>query len=302
MDPKNIFSPIFLNNDNALSYLIENNYISITKQCIKCQKTTNIVKCSRSKVGWAYICPNMRCKKVMYIKILKESSIKIELCFLLRAVYCFTLNYDNNQAVSACEISAPSYIKIKKEILKKIATYNKTNVKIGGEGIEVQLDETAICNGRIITDPSNTLDETAGVQWIVGGVEKNNSRKLFLVLVPNRRQETLFDVFKKFIKPGSLLVTDGYPSYPGAVREFGSVHVVVNHSLGFKNEEGFTTNNIENVWSHFKTMYRSRHGLCHNLIPTFVEEFVFRKKNLRLKNNEQYCVVFTLLLNLLINN
>ncbi|KCZ79517.1 hypothetical protein H312_03090 [Anncaliia algerae PRA339] len=30
---------------------------------------------------------------------------------------------------------------------------------LGGEGIAVQCDETAICNGHIISDPSHTNDE-----------------------------------------------------------------------------------------------------------------------------------------------
>jgi hypothetical protein len=53
---------------------------------------------------------------------------------------------------------------------------------------------------------------------------------------------------------------------------------VVNHTTGFKTEEGYTTNKIENVWSHFKTMYRSKHGINHSIIPLFIKEFVFKKR------------------------
>jgi hypothetical protein len=42
-----------------------------------------------------------------------------------------------------------------------------------------------------------------------------------------------------------MCVTDGYPSYPGAVRKLGSVHEVVNHFIGFVN--GTHTNYIENA-------------------------------------------------------
>jgi hypothetical protein len=197
--------------------------------------------------------------------------------FLLRTIYCFVLEYDTKQTVSACEISNPTLIKIKKDMKVNIK-YNCRNEKIRGSGVEVQIDETAICNGKIVTCPSNTLDNTSGVQWIVCGVERQNGRNLFLVLVPNRKHETMLGVFKIFIMPGSFLVTVGYPSYISSVREFGSSHIVVNHSLGFKNEAGYTTNKIENVWSHFKTMYRSRTGFATIEFRISLKNFYFEKK------------------------
>ncbi|KCZ78198.1 hypothetical protein H311_00777, partial [Anncaliia algerae PRA109] len=54
------------------------------------------------------------------------------------------------------------------------------------------------------------------------------------------------------IKKGTLIITDGYPSYPKAVESFASQHIIINHSDGFNNADVFTTNNIENVWSYLK--------------------------------------------------
>jgi hypothetical protein len=83
-------------------------------------------------------------------------------------------------------------------------------------------------------------------------------------------------------------VTDGYPSYVPAVREFECQHVIVNHTVGFINEDEFTTNKIENVRSHLKTMHRKRNGLNHSLISGFVEEFWFRKRLLQDKNSSTF--------------
>ena len=163
----------------------------------------------------------------------------------------------------------------------------------------MQIDETAICNGRIITDPANTMDDTPNIQWIIGGVEKNNVRKLFLFIAPNRKKETILYMLNKFVKPGSIIVTDGYPSYPYSVQKFNSVHKVVNHTTGFKNEEGYTTNKIENILSHFKTVYRSRHGLNHCRIPSFINEFVSRKSFAFKRSSAGNRRVFMLLLTML---
>jgi ISXO2-like transposase domain len=89
--------------------------------------------------------------------------------------------------------------------------------KIGGPGIRIQVDETAICNGLVINNSSSSYDDLKGIQWIVGGVVEGDSRKFFVELVRNRKHETILGVFKRFINPGSIIVTDGYPSYPRAV-------------------------------------------------------------------------------------
>jgi hypothetical protein len=210
-----------------------------------CNNTANITKCSRRNTGFSYVCTSRKCKTIFPIQIFKNDSIKTQPYLLLRAIYCVVLEYDNSQAVSTCEISAPTYIKIKKEILKELKKFNKNNTKIGGKDIEVHLDETAICNGKIITCPSQSLDKVAGIQWIVGGVEKENGRNLFMTLVPNRKSETLLSVFENFIVSGSILVTDGYPPYTSAVKMFDSRKIVVNHTNGFKNDEGYTTNKLK---------------------------------------------------------
>jgi hypothetical protein len=98
-------------------------------------------------------------------------------------------NFDNAQSISIYEISEHTLIKIKKWLLTSIKNYNlETYEKIGVENCGVQLDETVICTGCIITQPSNTLDNVNGIQWILGGIEKNEARKFFMLLVPNRKR------------------------------------------------------------------------------------------------------------------
>ncbi|KCZ78406.1 hypothetical protein H311_00564 [Anncaliia algerae PRA109] len=87
--------------------------------------------------------------------------INIQLNKILRVFYCYIFDYSNVQAVNFCQISEPSYIKIKELIIKTVPNETK---KIGGEGLEVQIDETAICNGLIIKNPSSTLDDKKNVQ------------------------------------------------------------------------------------------------------------------------------------------
>jgi hypothetical protein len=60
------------------------------------------------------------------------------------------------------------------------------------------------------------------------------------------------NLFKKYVNEGTTVKTDGHLSYPKAVKSINGKHIVVNHSTGFKNDEGFHTNLIENFWSILK--------------------------------------------------
>ena len=142
-------------------------------------------------------------------------------------------------------------------------------VKIVGEGIEAQCDETAICNGELIHNPSSTLDNKLNVQWLLGGVEEGNCKNFVLKLVPNKKVPTILDMFKEYVIPGSIIGTDGYESCPKAVTEFGSCNEVVNYSVGFVNAQGAHTNQIENLWSHLKHAYWKLGGINKRRIDFF---------------------------------
>jgi hypothetical protein len=168
-------------------------------------------------------------------------------------------NYTAYQAISLCKISGDTYIKIKDVILVRIGQVGDQEYKIGGPGVQIQFDETAICNGLIIGNPSSEDESNTDIQWIVGGIVEGSCREFFVKLVPKLRHKTLLDSFRRGVIPGSKYTTDGYPSYPAAVSNFGSVHEVVNHSVGFVNEDGTNTNQIENLWSHLnKNMVRDQ--------------------------------------------
>lgn len=67
----------------------------------------------------------------------------------------------------------------------------------------------------------------------------------------------MLNFFNMYIDSGLIIRSDGYPSYPRAVIEFGS-HQIVNHSVGFKNSSIEKTNSIENVCSRVKGAHGSR--------------------------------------------
>lgn len=71
--------------------------------------------------------------------------------------------------------------------------------------------------------------------------------------IPNRKFETFKEIINQKVESKSIIKTDGHPSYPKAVEINNCLHIIVNHSRGFKNMDGHTTNSIEGMWVILKT-------------------------------------------------
>ena len=56
----------------------------------------------------------------------------------------------------------------------------------------------------------------------------------------------------RYILPGSIILSDRHLSYPMACRNLYFTHYVVNHTEGFLNDDGYITNQTENLWRLIK--------------------------------------------------
>ncbi|KAJ8651429.1 hypothetical protein O0I10_013026 [Lichtheimia ornata] len=143
-----------------------------------------------------------------------------------------------------------------------------------GERIIVQIDESKFGKRK-----DNRGHPVEGV-WVLGGVELTPQRKIFLAVVPRRDAETLTQVICHFIKPGSLIHSDGWSAYSGLRDTEGMywVHQAVNHRIEFVTEEGVHTNNIEGTWAGIKRGITERQR-TKQMTPWKLIEFIWRRKH-----------------------
>ena len=93
---------------------------------------------------------------------------------------------------------------------------------IGGEGIEVQIDESKFAKRKY------HQGHRAGYSsWVFGGINKN--KNWFAILVQNRKEETLLPLINQYIAPGSHIKLDLWKSY-GNIKHNVYRHNTVNHS------------------------------------------------------------------------
>lgn len=70
-------------------------------------------------------------------------------------------------------------------------------------------------------------------------------KKFFVEIVPDRSKKTLEEVILRRIRPGTVILSDGWKSYNG-IKNLGYGHHVINHSEHFvdPNNSDIHTQNI----------------------------------------------------------
>lgn len=297
----NTNTEIFRDNMAALQFLLSNNIVPEHKPC-SCGETMRLsISIKNSKEAPIYRCLKNTCRRMLSLYSASVlTNTKLSLSYNLLLLNYYVHNIPNFCVNHFTEISESAYCLFKNKLYEIIKKSNET-IKIGGRGRRVQVDETIIVRGRLIRIPSAAYDEMTNAIWLVGGIIEDNTDMFFLDNVPNRQISTLTELLRRRIEPGSILVTDGDPSYPGTARNLNLEHVIVPHVEGFTTPAGDHTNSIENLWGHLKIEMRSRYGVMKSNWNNFVHEFAFRKRYLQNRPRETYQRVFLEILNKIFN-
>lgn len=121
--------------------------------------------------------------------------------------------------------------------------------RIGGPGQQVFIDE-ALLRGILTT--GNRPNKASLVALCT-------HQDLLTAIVPDRRAATLVALIEHVVRPGSILVTDGFAGYRGMHRR-GWHHEIVNHHRRiWVNSNGACQAQVETYWWHLKRTLRLTH-------------------------------------------
>lgn len=275
-------SPIFASAENAISMLKKKGLIYLNRICTECTGQMSLQYNAKSNTKHSYICLSRSCRKqVNLLNKLKISTPNIPIHNYLFAIFKWLENAYEKDVIRNAKISKKSFTVIKKHLIEWCREKNKAfDIKLGSNGKQIQVDETAVCHGLLPNAPSNMPDDFPGVTWMIGFIEVETNSIILECLV-NRSAATFITLFKKNVEIGACVVTDGHRSYPAAVAAIGGQHIIVNHSLGFKTQAGDHTNNIENLWSQIKYEIKRRRGIKSSNFGEFLEEWKMRYRFLK---------------------
>ena len=108
-------------------------------------------------------------------------------------------------------------------------------------------------------------------------------------IVPNRSKETLQKYIRKYVKPGSVIITDCWAAYTDIKEmvdndgnELEYDHYTVNHSSEYVDPvTGAHTNTIEGMWAHVKRSC-PKLGLRSDFLDGYLCRFIWFKLTLAL--------------------
>jgi transposase-like protein len=268
----------FADQDNCLAYLAELRWPNGVVLCPTCGR--NDVVFLKNQRKWQ--CKSIHQKRQFSIKvgtIFEDSPLGLDKW--LAAVWMIT-NCKNG--VSSYEIHRGIGVTQKSAWFMlhriRLAMQNGSLVKIGGNGGEVEADETFIggkarnmhvdVRERRITG-TGCKDKTAVMGILERGGEVRTS------VVTNRKKKTLQGEVKKHVTAGAALFTDALLSYDGLSEQYG--HEVIDHAEAYVKGR-IHTNGLENFWSLLK---RGLHGTYVSVEPfhlfRYLDEQAFRYNN-----------------------
>ena len=102
-------------------------------------------------------------------------------------------------------------------------------------------------------------------------------------------KKTILPIIQSIIQKGATIVTDEWGAYNG-LDKYGYEHKRVNHSEGnYVSKDGFTTNGIENFWSHLKRMiFGIYHKVSAKHLYWYCAESAYRYNTRCLNDGERF--------------
>lgn len=145
-------------------------------------------------------------------------------------IQCFLLRMSVSQFIAVSGLSKPTataWYSYYRNVAKKIAWHDLG--RIGGAGDVVEVDESQLFRrkygvGRLTRMNSENV-------WAFGGISRT-TKKVFAVIVPNRRRETLLPIMLEHVDNASYICSDCWRAYRGCDQHFAG-HGAVNHQEGF---------------------------------------------------------------------
>jgi IS1 family transposase len=191
------------------------------------------------------------------------------------------MKFTNTQAAEFAEIH-PNRIVDHFNFLREVCSWALmrddilSDTRLGGVNKVVQIDESVVYRAKY--NRGHAL--FAKSKWIVGMYDVQ-TKHASVFFVENRNAQTLEELIKKYVLPGSTIHTDEWKGYSN-IENIDVVppykHETVNHSKNFVDPvTGVHTQNIEAYWCSVKRKFKTLNGTSRALTASYLDEHMYRQ-------------------------
>ena len=265
-----------LDKDKFINWLMDKGLLKNIQICPRCNCEMNLVKCGDRSDGYRWECNRQMNRKRHRAELsvrsgswFEKSNLTLE--EMVKFTYWWCRDLEQCQIKHELGMSSSTAVdwdSFCREICEISIIENSESV--GGEGKVVQIDESKF--GKRKYHRGHHVEG----QWVFGGIE-DDSRKCFMVAVEHRDEATLLPIILKWIKPGTIIVSDCWKAYYN-LEKYGYTHRTVNHSKEFVNIDGDHTNKIEGHWRQAKAKL-PKFGVRKQYFSSYLAEFMWRHVN-----------------------
>jgi transposase-like protein len=262
------FMPIISSEQNALRYLIENRVIIPPTCCEVCQGPVSVH-------GLISKCTSFGCRKSVSLlrnSFFAKNRISLDDTLYLAYLWICGCSYSTTLAMTSHSSNTiVGYFGFFRQLVTD--SLEEEDVVVGGPGVVVEVDESKF--GKRKYHRGKYVEGA----WVLGGVERTEERRFFVVVVEKRDSATICNVLSKYVAEGSVLYSDCWKGYADVEHSLNLPHFTVNHSVGFKDTQtGVHTNSIEGKWSLLKRRITLR-GRVKELLPGYLMEQIWRNRH-----------------------
>lgn len=262
----------FPNEQACLTWLVEYLYPNgIT--CATCKKVTKHYKVKARKV---YACANCGHQVSPTAGTIFHKS-RTPLILWFHAIYLMSSTKAGTSAMEIMRQTGVTY-KTAWRMMHQIRTM--MDAPDGMLSGEVEIDETFIHPNAYKRSSARKvygMDVRRKGEVVFGIVQRGGIVKVWHV--PTAGARVILPLIEKHVRYGSLVHTDGYQGYR-TLQKRGFEHKTTNHGIGEYFTADSSTQNIENVWSHFKRGIKGvyRH-IGKKYVQAYADEYAWRYSN-----------------------
>ena len=265
-----------------MGYLIQTGLINSNadKSCENGHQMS-IRKSKKAIDGWWWRCSPKGCQKSQSIRIgtfFNEN--RLQLWHVLILIFNFAFEFLNTTVSQLVNVSAQTISGYKRRLRLIILTmFDKNNIKLGGEGKVVEIDESLF----IKVKHNRGCDTLRPKVWVFGLYERateDEPKRVLFFKVEARDAVTLLNIIYNHVLPGTTIFSDEWAAYNRIIHLDRRLnHRTVNHSVTFVAPDGTHTNSIESTWRAAKRQFKEMNGVSRLYLQAYLDEYCWRLAN-----------------------